>query len=91
MFFSKKLRLASAVLGVAMLSTVFAGCGGDSGSSDEFKVGAIFKWLGIKPTLVIEVVKALDWGIRKPIRVAVLTASRLSWWRQITNLSLLRL
>ena len=40
MFFSKKLRLASAVLGVAMLSTVFAGCGGDSGSSDEFKVGA---------------------------------------------------
>ena len=29
MFFSKKLRLASAVLGVAMLSTVFAGCGGD--------------------------------------------------------------
>ena len=40
MFFSKKLRLASAVLGVAMLSTVFAGCGGDSGSSDEFKVSA---------------------------------------------------
>ena len=40
MFFSKTLRLASAVLGVAMLSTVFAGCGGDSGSSDEFKVSA---------------------------------------------------
>ena len=46
MFFSKKLRLASAVLGVAMLSTVFAGCGGDSGSSDEFKVGANIEMTG---------------------------------------------
>ena len=46
MFFSKKLRLASAVLGVAMLSTVFAGCGGDSGSSDEIKVGANIEMTG---------------------------------------------
>ena len=46
MFFSKKLRLASAVLGVAMLSTVFAGCGGDSGTSDEFKVGANIEMTG---------------------------------------------
>ena len=46
MFFSKKLRLASAVLGVAMLSTVFAGCGGDSGSSEEFKVGANIEMTG---------------------------------------------
>lgn len=46
MFFSKKLCLASAVLGVAMLSTVFAGCGGDSGSSDEIKVGANIEMTG---------------------------------------------
>ena len=46
MFFSKKLRLASAVLGVAMLSTVFAGCGGGSGSSEEFKVGANIEMTG---------------------------------------------
>lgn len=46
MFFSKKLRLASAVLGVAMLSTVFAGCGGDSASSDEIKVGANIEMTG---------------------------------------------
>ena len=46
MFFSKKLRLASAVLGVAMLSTVFAGCGGDSGYRDEFKVGANIEMTG---------------------------------------------
>ena len=32
MFFSKKLRLASAFLGVAMLGSVFAGCGSDAGS-----------------------------------------------------------
>lgn len=46
MFFSKKLRFASAVLGVAMLSTVFAGCGGDSASSDEIRVGANIEMTG---------------------------------------------
>ena len=38
MFFSKKLRLASAFLGVAMLGSVFAGCGSDAGSGDTIKV-----------------------------------------------------
>ena len=38
MFFSKKLRLASALLGVAMLGSVFAGCGNDKAASDEIKV-----------------------------------------------------
>ena len=46
MFFSKKLRLAGALLGVAMLGSVFAGCGGDSASSDEIKIGANIEMTG---------------------------------------------
>ena len=91
MFFSKKLRLASAVLGVAMLSTVFAGCGGDSASSDEIKVGANIEMTGNQANYGNAGLEGLAWLLRRPMRLAVLTASRLSWWRQITNLSLLRL
>ncbi len=46
MFLSKKLRLAGALLGVTMLSSVFAGCGSDSASSDEIKVGANIEMTG---------------------------------------------
>ena len=46
MFFSKKLRLASAFLGVAMLGSVFAGCGSDAGSGDTIKVGANIEMTG---------------------------------------------
>ena len=46
MFFSKKLRLASALLGVAMLGSVFAGCGNDKAASDEIKVGVNIEMTG---------------------------------------------
>lgn len=49
MLFGKKLRWVSALLGVAMLGTVFAGCGGDSASSDDantIKVGANIEMTG---------------------------------------------
>lgn len=46
MLFGKKLRLAGALLGVAMLGTVFAGCGGDTASSDEIKIGANVEMTG---------------------------------------------
>ena len=46
MFFSKKLRLASAFLGVAVLGSVFAGCGSDAGSGDTIKVGANIEMTG---------------------------------------------
>ena len=46
MGFSKKsLRIAGALLGAAMLGTIFAGCG-DQGKSDEIKVGANFELTG---------------------------------------------
>ena len=36
MFFKKKaMRLASAVLGIAMLGSVFAGCGDEAAYSDD--------------------------------------------------------
>ena len=47
MFFKKKaMRLASAVLGIAMLGSVFAGCGDEAASSDDIKVGANFELTG---------------------------------------------
>ena len=46
MFFSKKLRLAIALLGVDMLGSVFAGCGNDKAASDEIKVGVNIEMTG---------------------------------------------
>ena len=44
-FNKKSLRMAGLVLGVAMLGSVFAGCGSES-KSDEIKVGANFEMTG---------------------------------------------
>ncbi len=44
-FSKKKLRMASLLLGISMLGTIFAGCG-DEANSDEIKVGANFEMTG---------------------------------------------
>ena len=47
MIFGKKsLKIAAAAIGVALMGTVFAGCGGDSAKSDEIKIGANFEMTG---------------------------------------------
>ena len=46
-FGSKSLKLMAAAVGVALMGSVFAGCGGSgSGSSDEIKIGANFELTG---------------------------------------------
>ena len=45
-FSSKKLRLAGMLMGITMLGSIFAGCGGEEASSDEIKVGANFEMTG---------------------------------------------
>ena len=46
-FGSKSLKLMAAAVGVALMGSVFAGCGGSgSGASDEIKVGANFELTG---------------------------------------------
>ena len=47
MIFGKKsLKIAAAAIGVALMGSVFAGCGGDSAKSDEIKIGANFEMTG---------------------------------------------
>ena len=46
-FGKKRLRMAGLLLGITMLGSVFAGCGGEeAANSDEIKVGANFEITG---------------------------------------------